>query len=477
MLLNTSCDSDAWRDSFAKQRKEKGTIMAELHLRKKGLKRKELLAKLNSMKSGDIDWESGRMFSLIYNGGEGIRKIAREAFNLYFMENGLSPFAFPSLRQLETEVVAMAAGLLGGDGETVGSFTCGGTESIFMAVKTARDWARANRPDVTEPELLKPLTAHPAYEKSAHYLGLKVVAVPAGDDFRADVKAMAGAINKNTIMLIGSAMTYPQGVVDPISELGALAAENNIWLHVDCCLGGFILPFVKKLGCDVPPFDFSVPGVTSISADLHKYGYAAKGASLVLYRNSDYRQYQYFAHADFPGGVYGTSTLTGARPGGPIAAAWAVMNSLGEEGYLKLAKTAMETTKKLMNGVNAVPGLKVLGKPHATVFSFASDTINVYALSDAMKERNWLIEKQQMPPSLHLTVSPVHAALADEFLADLRACAKEVENIDPANLSEEAVMYGMMAAMPERSAARDFAVQYLNQLYRLTDDADTSENA
>lgn len=441
--------------------------MDQLQLPKEGVGRGELMLKLKSMKSGDIDWASGRMFSLIYNAGEEIRKIAREAFDLYFMENGLSPFAFPSLKQLETEVIAMAAGLLGGDAETVGSFTCGGTESIFMAVKTARDWARANRPEARKPEMIKSVTAHPAWEKSADYLGLKVVNLPPGADFRADVRAMANAVTENTILLIGSAMTYPHGVVDSIAELGELAEKHNIWLHVDSCLGGFILPFVEKLGYEIPAFDFRVPGVTSMSADLHKYGFAAKGASCVLYRNSDYRQYQYFAHADFPGGVYGTSTLTGARPGGPIAAAWAVMNYLGEEGYLKLAKKAMETARKLMDGVNATPGLKVLGKPHATVFAIVSDTINVYALSDALKERGWLVEKQQMPPSLHLTVSPIHAELADEFLADLKACVKEVENIDPSNLSEEAVMYGMMAAMPDRSTARDFAVQYLNQLYRL----------
>jgi glutamate/tyrosine decarboxylase-like PLP-dependent enzyme len=443
--------------------------MRQLHMPMKGIKRGPLLSKLKSMKSGDVDWVSGRMFSLIYNAGEEVREVARKAFDLYFMENGLSPFAFPSLKQLETEVIAMTAALLGGDAETVGSFTCGGTESVFMAVKTARDWARANRPEATEPEMIKSVTAHPAWEKSAHYLGLKVINLPPCDDFRADVQAIDKAITKNTIMLISSAMTYPHGVVDPIAELGDLAAKRNIWLHVDSCLGGMILPFVKKLGYEIPDFDFRVPGVTSISADLHKYGYAAKGASTILYRNSDYRQYQYFAHADFPGGVYATSTLTGARPGGPVAAAWAVMNFLGEEGYLKLAKSAMDTTRKLQDGVNSIPGLKVLGKPHATVFAIVSDTLNVYALSDALKERNWLIEKQQTPPSLHLTVSPIHAGLADEFLADLRACAKEVEDIDSSNLSEEAVMYGMMASMPDRSAARDFAVQYLNNLYRLED--------
>jgi glutamate/tyrosine decarboxylase-like PLP-dependent enzyme len=441
--------------------------MRTLNFPRKGKTDDEVLADLESIKSGDTDWQSGRMFSLIYNAGEEIREVTRKAFNIYFTENGLSPFAFPSLKKLETEVIAMTADLLGGDAETVGSFTCGGTESIFMAVKTARDWARAERPEAKAPELVKASTGHPAYDKSSHYLGLKVTEVPVGDDFRADVKAMSKAVNENTIMMIGSAMTYPHGMVDPIAEMGEIAAENNIWLHVDSCLGGLILPFVKKLGYDIPAFDFSVPGVTSMSADLHKYGFAAKGASTILYRNSDYRAHQYFAFADFPGGVYATSTLTGARPGGPIAAAWAVMNYLGEQGYLEKAKAAMDTTRKLIDGVNAIPKLKVLGKPHATVFAIASDDINVYALSDALKERGWMVEKQQMPACLHITVSPFHADLADPFLADLAECTREVDGIDASQLSEEAVMYGMMASMPDRSAACDFAVQYMNQLYRL----------
>ena len=441
--------------------------MRKLNLPRRGTAREDVLSKLESMKSDDTDWSAGRMFSLIYNAGEEIRGVTRDAFNIYFMENGLSPFAFPSLRKLETEVVAMTASLLGGDAETVGSFTCGGTESILMAVKTARDWARAERPDVTAPEMVKPATAHPGWNKAAYYLGLKVTNVAVANDLRADVKAMAEAVNDNTIMMIGSAMTYPHGMVDPIAELGDIAAPRNIWLHVDSCLGGLILPFVKKLGYEIPAFDFSVPGVISISADLHKYGFAAKGASTILYRNSDYRRHQYYAFADFPGGVYATSTLTGARPGGPIAAAWAVMNFLGEEGYLHMAKATMETTRKLIDGVNAIPKLKVLGEPHATVFAIASDDINVYALSDALKERGWVLEKQHLPACLHVTVSPFHADLADEFLSDLAGCAKEVDGIDSSQLSEEAVMYGMMATMPDRSAACDFAVQYLNELYRL----------
>ncbi|OQA85314.1 MAG: Glutamate decarboxylase beta [bacterium ADurb.Bin236] len=441
--------------------------MKELKLPKEGTPRKLLFEKMNEMKSGDADWRNGRMFSLIYNAGDTVLEVAKEAYAMYFAENGLSPFAFPSLKKMETEVIAMTAGLLGGDAKTVGSLTCGGSESILMAVKTARDYAREKRPGVTAPELLAPSTAHPAWDKACHYLGLKPVRVPVGADFGADVEAMKSAANENTILMVASAPTYPHGVVDSISELGEIAQERGIWLHVDACLGGLILPFVSKLGYEVPAFDFSVPGVTSMSADLHKYGFCPKGCSAVLYRDSERRKKQYFAHADFPGGVYGTSTLSGARPGGAIAAAWAVMNFLGENGYMKLADIAMKTTRKLIEEINAMPDMKVLGSPSASVFAFASDTVNVYALSDALKEKNWLVEKQQLPASLHMTVSPFHSVVADAFMADLAASVEEVRGIDAKKLSQEAVMYGVMATLPDRSTAKEFAINYLNQIYTL----------
>ena len=441
--------------------------MKELNLPQKGRSREDIMDTLETMKRGDLDWKSGRAFSLIYNAGQEVMDVGREAYSMFRSQNGLSPFAFPSLRTLEMEVIAMTAGILGGDAKVAGNMTTGGTESIFMAVKSARDQAREKKPHIKTPELIKPVTAHPAFNKSAHYLDIKVVEAPVGADFRANVQAMTNAITDNTIFMVGSAMTYPHGIVDPITELAAAAAGRDGWFHVDSCLGGFVLPFVRELGYDVPDFDFRVPGVISMSADLHKYGFVPKSASSVLYRNSSYRFFQYYAYADFPGGVYGTPTLTGGRTGGPYAAAWAVLNFLGREGYLENARLMMETTKKLMAGITAIPGLYVLGKPHASVFAFGGDTLNVYALSDVMNERGWLIEKQQMPPSLHLTVSPFHAQVADAFLEDLAAAAKQVEGIDASNLSREAAMYGMMASMPDRKLAKDLALNYLNDLYRL----------
>lgn len=347
--------------------------------------------------------------------------IAKEAYSLYFSENGLNPGAFPSLRRFETEVISMAAGLLGGDENVVGNMTSGGTESILMAVKTARDWARANRPQVRRPEIVLPLTAHPAFDKAAEYFGLKIVHTPVSGDSRADVEAMRKAAGPDTILLVGSAPSYPHGVVDPIAEIAALAQERGILCHVDACVGGFMLPFARKLGYPIPAFDFSLPGVTSISADLHKYGYAAKGASLILYRDASLRRHQLTAYTDWPGGIYASPTMLGTRPGGAIAAAWAVMNYLGEEGYLRLAATTMETAVKLRAGIDAIPGLHVLSDPDISVMAIGSDTLNVYEVADEMTLRGWHLDRQQFPPSLHLTVHYGHAAVAGAFLDDLAA--------------------------------------------------------
>jgi sphinganine-1-phosphate aldolase len=264
--------------------------------------------------------------------------------------------AFPSLRRMETDVVSMCAGILGGDDEVVGSMTSGGTESLFLAMKTYRDQARKERPHITAPEVVLPTTAHPALIKSAHYLGVKVVLVPPGPDFRADVAAMERAITPQTLFLVGSAPAYPHGVVDRITELSDLALSRSLPLHVDACVGGFLLPFVRKLGFPVPPFDFAVPGVTSMSADLHKYGFAAKGASTVMYRTAALRRHQFYVYSGWPGGLFGSATVLGTRPGGAIAAAWASLTALGHEGYLRIAGIIMKTTRAFIDGITAIPG-------------------------------------------------------------------------------------------------------------------------
>jgi glutamate/tyrosine decarboxylase-like PLP-dependent enzyme len=386
----------------------------------------EILAEMRAARDHDVRWRSGRVFSLVFHAGEEVEDLLQEAFTLFFAENGLNPAAFPSLRKFETEVVAMSASLLGGDDQVAGTMTSGGTESLLLAVKTARDWARAHRPEVQAPEMVLPVTGHPALDKAAHYFGVKAVHVPVGDDYRARPEAMQAAITSNTILMVGSAPSYPQGVVDPIVELAAIARAEGLLFHVDACVGGFTLPFARALGHRVPEFDLRVPGVTSLSADLHKYGYAAKGASVILYRTRELRRFQFFIYTDWPGGIYPSPALSGTRPGGPIAAAWAVLNYLGWEGYKEITRQVLETTQKLQEGIAAIPGIKVLGSPDASVFAIGSDGVDVYEVADELALRGWYFDRQHFPASLHVTVTYAHAPVVDALLADLAASVAAV---------------------------------------------------
>ncbi|MBI5935234.1 MAG: aspartate aminotransferase family protein [Chloroflexi bacterium] len=463
---------------------------------------------MRAARDHDVEWHHGRVFGLVYHINDEIDELLKEASNLFFSENGLNPTAFPSLRKFETEIVAMTASLLGGDEKTAGNVTSGGTESLLCAAKTARDWARKNRPDVSAPEILMPVTAHPALEKAAEYFGLRVVKTPVRADFRADGNAMRAAITPNTILMVGSAPSYPHGVVDPIRELAALAQERGLLFHTDACVGGFVLPFLKKLGYAVPDFDFSVPGVTSISADLHKYGYAAKGASVILYKDSALRRHQMFVSTDWPGGIYPSPTMAGTRPAGPIAAAWAILRYLGEEGYLEINQQVMETVQYLQAGIRAIPGLKILSDPEMSVFALASDSMDVYQLADELSLRGWHLDRQQFPACLHMTVNFVHNEVADEFLRNLAACADTVRrptiqktatrlivraaNVLTRVLPEEwmsrlmskasallggggglpsrmAPMYGLIGSLPNRGDLKELVLDLLDSMTKTSD--------
>jgi glutamate/tyrosine decarboxylase-like PLP-dependent enzyme len=437
-------------------------LEVRVKLPEKGRTKDEILDAMRAMRTGDADWRGGRTFSLVYYAGDDVLALLHDAFFLFFSENALNPMAFPSLRRFETEVVSMVADLLGAP-DAVGSLTSGGTESILMAVKTARDRARAERPGLAA-EMVVPVTAHPAFMKAAHYFDVKPILIPVDDGFRADVTAACAAMNDRTVLVVGSAPSYPQGVVDPIPALAAAASARGIPCHVDACLGGMLLPFARRLGYPIPPFDFAVPGVTSMSCDLHKYGYAAKGASTVLYRTRELRRHQFVAYADWPGGLYGSPTAAGTRPGGPIAAAWAVMSYLGEEGYLRLAKATMETARALIEGIDRIDGLHILGRPDISVFGFASDKADVYALGDEMSARGWHLDRQQRPPSLHMMITPAHAKHVAAILEDLAAAARKVEG----GLAAEGsgAMYGMLGSLPDRSAAKDFILDFMDAMDR-----------
>jgi sphinganine-1-phosphate aldolase len=440
-----------------------------LKLPQNGMPKKDIFKEFKAMKSGDAVWQSGRMFGLIYEAGAEVETLVKAAQAEFTIANGLNPMAFPSLVRMENEVVSMVISLTGGDAETAGSVTTGGTESIFMALKAARDWGRAEKPEVSRPEIIIPVTAHPAWNKAAHYLSLKVVTVPVDKNFRADVAAMEASINANTIAIGGTAVTYPHGMMDPIPGLGELALKHRVWLHVDACLGGLILPFLKKGGYDIPPYGFDVPGVSSVSADIHKYAYTPKGISVVMYRTMSLRQYQFFAYTDWPGGVYATPALSGGRSGGLIAAAWAVFHYLGEKGFVRLAGKAKQAADNLIAGIEGMPELHILGEPEATVFAIGSNVLNIFELGARMNDRGWHIETQHLPPSLHMTVSPVHAATVDEFLSDMKNALPLLPRVDAAAVSEQAALYAMIGTLPDRKVAHEMVLQYVNDIYRVKD--------
>lgn len=412
----------------------------------------------------DADWRGGKIWSLVYYAGEDVSNVLKDAYNQAFFTNGLGPGAFKSLRKFESEIIAMVAGLLGSD-DACGNVTSGGTESILMAVKTARDYARAEK-GVTQPEMIAPITAHPAFNKAAEYLGMKVTHAGFGDDFRVNVDEIRDAITPDTVLLVGSAPNYPFGTVDDIPAIASLGMEHNIPVHVDGCLGGFVLPFIERLGFAVPPWDFRVDGVSSISSDLHKYGFAARGASTINYRDAAYRRHQFFTQTDWPGGLYGSPTMTGSKPGAAVAASWAVLNYLGEEGYRRLAQEMMDTTRKIQEAIGETDGIHVLGQPPMTVFAFASDTLDIHAVGDALDGLGWHADRQQKPSSLHLMVTPAHTPVADQFVSDLREAVRRVQSGEQGP-GRGAAVYGALDAMTDRGPVRDAVIGTLEKVTRL----------
>jgi sphinganine-1-phosphate aldolase len=402
----------------------------------RGRPREEILQDLRSFKQHDMSWKAGSVWAYVYDPGPETTQVVHEAYLTYLAENCLDPTVFPSILKLETEVVGMVAGLLRGDERVVGNATSGGTESIILAVKTARDQARDLQPQITAPEMVLPQTAHAAFHKAAHLLGVRAVVTPFDPvTFRADVGAMRAAVNENTILLVGSAPCYSQGVVDPIGEIGALAQEKGVLFHVDACVGGIHLSFMRQLGYEMPDFDFSVAGVTSMSADLHKYGYAAKGSSVVLYRDKSLRRYQIFASTDTTGYTLINPTLLSSKTGGPLAGAWAILNFLGQEGYRRMVGEVQAATGRLIEGVRQIEGLRVLGEPDMCMFSIASDQVNVYQLADEMKKRGWYLQGQfatrLSPPNLHVSVSYGTCGRVEAMLADLSESVREVKAGNP----------------------------------------------
>ncbi|MEO6398159.1 MAG: aminotransferase class V-fold PLP-dependent enzyme, partial [Tepidiformaceae bacterium] len=344
----------------------------------------ELRDEMLAMRGGDLDWRNGRHGAYVWYATDELEDVLREAFGMFMVENGLGIRVFPSIGRMEREVLGTVQGLLSGDEESASIFTSGGTESIFLAIFAAREWARATGRGGSAPEIVAAYSAHPALSKAAHMLGLKVIRVPQGADLRADPEAMRAAITENTVALYASAPSYSLGLVDPVEAIGAIAEEHGLWLHVDACVGGILAPAVRQLGYEVPAFDLAVRGVTSISADLHKSGYAAKPASTVNFRSKEHREFARYSMDEWPSGTYSAYTFTGTRPGGAIAAAWAGMQFLGQAGYREIAAASMRAKEAMVSGLRAIPGVEIFGEPQLWAFAFGAPDVEMQQVAALM---------------------------------------------------------------------------------------------
>jgi glutamate/tyrosine decarboxylase-like PLP-dependent enzyme len=386
-----------------------------------------VIAELEGLRANDIDWRHGRAFSLTYLATPEALELSEAAYRMYAGENALNVAAFPSLRRMQSEILAFVSGLFHAPAGSAGFFTSGGTESLLMV-----SYASARRrPDVEHPNIVLPTSAHAAFEKACAYFGIESRRVPVRGDWRADAAAMRDAADESTVLFVASAPQYPQGVVDPIAEIGEVASSLGVPLHVDSCIGGMVLAFLEPFCGDEAPFDFRVAGVTSMSVDLHKYGYAAKGSGVIVYRSRELRDHQVFTTDNWLGGMYGSSGVLGTKSGGPIASSWAMMKHFGRDGYAALAASTRATTLLLAEAISAIPPLFVMTKPDSTLICFGSSDPDVpaHAVADALAARGWWVDRQSPPPTLHMTVSAHHAAVVDDFIEALRASVEDVRRL------------------------------------------------
>jgi len=419
-----------------------------------GQSKQQVLETLSSFKANDVPWDSGRMLGYIYNPGAEAMAVAHEGFARFLTENGLDWTVFPSMHKMETDLIHIVRELLRGDDEVVGTCTSGGTESILCAVKAARDYARANKPHIKQPEMVLPETGHGAFHKACLYFDIKpILTAYDTETFQADVGAIRDAVTDNTILIVASAPGYAQGVIDPIAEIGQVVLEKDVLFHVDGCVGGIHLSFMRRMGYDLPDFDFSVPGVTSISADLHKYAYAPKNISTVLYRDKSLRFHQYFSNRRNTCYALVNSGVLSTKSGGPHAGAWAIMHFLGESGYREIVQKVEDAKDRFVDGVNAIDGLRVLGNPDMCMFSITSDGFNIFEVADRVREKGFYMQPQfthdPTPANLHISLNLGVVDSVEPSLAVLREAVEEVKS-DPQAID----LQGVRAAVQEMLASQ-----------------------
>jgi sphinganine-1-phosphate aldolase len=468
-------DGQAGGDPFADLERQlkpyRGEFPSFRELPAEGLGRAEVTGLVERMAAAEeARWRDGYASGAVYHGDPGHVAFLSRVYTAQSQSNPLHPDLWPSATKFEAEIVAMTAAMLGGGGdggpEIAGTVTSGGTESILLAMKTYRDYAREHR-GIAEPEIVAPVTAHAAFDKAARFFDMMLVRVPVDAGFRADLDALAVAVTGRTAVIVGSAPGFPHGVIDPIPQIAELAASRGVGCHVDACLGGFILPWARKLGYPVPPFDFTLPGVTSMSADTHKYGYAAKGSSVILYRGKDLRRHQYYTVADWPGGLYSSPTFAGSRPGALSAACWAAMVSVGESGYIEAARRILATGATVRDGIAAIDGLRVLGDPLWVIAFGTEEGLDVYQVMENMSRRGWSLNGLQRPPAVHIAITLRHTlpGVAGRFLADLADSVAEVR-ANPGVSTGMAPVYGMAASLPE-GTVRDLLTAYLDLTFEV----------
>ncbi|MCB9285342.1 MAG: aspartate aminotransferase family protein [Lewinellaceae bacterium] len=440
--------------------------MAMHHFPEKGQSPASILDELDHLRQQDIPWEAGKTWSLIYYLDDAHQDLVRRAYDSYFSANYLNSFVFPGLQQIEREVVRMA-GELCHLSTSVGGLTSGGTESILLAVLACREAAKKKAGKKRRRDILAPATVHPAFEKAAHLYGLRLVRIPVLEDQRLDVEAMKRQIGPETLMLVASAPCYPFGVIDPIEGVAELALEEGLPLHVDACLGGFLLPWAERLGYVEEPWDFRVKGVTSISLDVHKFGFAAKGASVLLYRDMEQMKHQFFISTRFPGGMYVSPTLLGTRPGGAVAAAWAAIRHLGAEGYLAMAQPLFEGADRIRRFIGEIPELELVGTSRLNILAFrtVANRPDIFVLADFLEEKGWMVDRQQFPPCIHLTVLPTNLPVIGDYLDDLEAAVEFGRTHPAATAKGGAAMYGVMARLPFRGMIEKEVSHLFETLY------------
>jgi sphinganine-1-phosphate aldolase len=442
-------------------------------LPEKGRDEENVLKEIEYMsESENKKWLGGQCSGTMYHGGLEHYAFLNKVFSMFSFVNILQRDLCPSGTKFEAEVLSMVGKMLHGDevskvnrfDEEAGAITSGGTESIYNAMYVHREWGREEK-GISAPEVVAPMTIHPAHLKAANYLGMKVIRVPVNADFEADVEAMRAQITPNTVALAASAGTYPHGVVDPISKLSDLALEYKIGLHVDGCLGGFLLPWIEKLGYDVPVFDFRLPGVTSISCDTHKYGYALKGTSTINFRNKQLRHYMYFAQEDWPGGMYLSPTVQGSRSAGLSAAMWAALVCMGEEGYLQAARAIMDTADKIRAGIAGIPELRIMGKS-TFLIAITSDVVDPYFVNDYLEKKGWRMNGCQNPPGFHfcMTLPQTQPGIAERFLQDLKDGVIFAKD-PPYEVPRTGFLYGMGASVDGREMLRTGLKGYMDASY------------